>query len=147
MHEAGHGHVAVLAARIGHLERRDEGFLQLRDDLPPDGAIRVVALDEIEKMRRDRQRKLAARDLHARAFARSQDEMLLKLFEPGDAVSLAATSSRSIARPARRASSRERRKRRRWCRLEPGWEEEKRRWKTRRPRDARRELIDSLSGY
>ena len=77
-----HGHVAILAARVGHLEGRDVRFLQLRHDLPADRAVRVVALDEIEKMRRDGQRQLAARDLHPGAFAGGEDEVLLKLFQP-----------------------------------------------------------------
>ena len=86
MDQPRHGHVAVLTAGIGHLVGRNEGFLQLGDNLPPDGAVRVVAFDEVEKVRRDGQRQLAARYLDARAFAGRQDEMLLKLFEPGNPV-------------------------------------------------------------
>ena len=43
--------MAVLAARISHLPRGSLGLLNAWQHLPTDGAIGIVTVDEIEKMR------------------------------------------------------------------------------------------------
>src|SRR6266446_3842984 len=60
-----YGHIAVLAARVGHFERRRNRFLDSRDHLPPNGAIWVRGIDEIEEMRSYRESKFVPREEHA----------------------------------------------------------------------------------
>ncbi len=86
MDEAGHRHVRIFPARVRHVVRRRPGFLDPRDDLTPDRAIRIVAFDQVEKMRRDREGELVAREQNARALFFGEDEMLLELRQGGDAI-------------------------------------------------------------
>ena len=86
MDEPGHRHVRVFAARVRHVVGRGPGFLDPRDDLPPDRAVRIVAFDQVEKMRRDRERELVAGEQNAGALFFGEDEMLLELRQGGDAI-------------------------------------------------------------
>jgi hypothetical protein len=45
VHQSGYRHITVFAARVSHFERRRNGFLHSRDDLPPNGAIWVRGID------------------------------------------------------------------------------------------------------
>ncbi len=58
MHQTRHRHVRVLPARDRHFVRRLPALLDARDDLAADRTIRIVLLDQVEKVRRDRQRQL-----------------------------------------------------------------------------------------
>ena len=58
MDDARHGHGAFFADGVLGFARGDIGLLDARDDLPADRAIRVLGVDEVEEMRRDRQREL-----------------------------------------------------------------------------------------
>ena len=60
MDQARHRHVRIFAARIGHFMRRSPRFLDARDDLPADRAVGIIAIDEVEKIRRDGERELVA---------------------------------------------------------------------------------------
>ena len=68
MHQARHRHVRIFAARIGHIVRRRPGLFDPRNDLTPDRTIRIIALDQVEKMRRDRESELGAGKQHAAPF-------------------------------------------------------------------------------
>jgi len=50
MDEAGDGHVIVLAAGIGHFALAEDGLFEAGNDLPPDWAMRVGWIDQVEKM-------------------------------------------------------------------------------------------------
>ena len=65
MDEAGHGRVALLAARIGHFPGCRVGFLDARNDLASDRPAGVVGFDEVEKIRCDRRGELVAGKLEA----------------------------------------------------------------------------------
>ena len=68
MHQSRHRHVRILAAGIGHVVRRRPRLFDPRNDLAPNRAIRIVALDQVEKMRRDGERELGAGKQHAAPF-------------------------------------------------------------------------------
>jgi hypothetical protein len=87
MHEARHGHVAVLAAGIAHLIGIFPGFLDARDDLPADRAAGIGGVHQVEIMRGDRHRQLVAGEQHAGAFLVGEREMLLQLLQRRDPVS------------------------------------------------------------
>ena len=86
MHQSRHRHVRIFPARVRHVVRRGPCFFDPRDDLSPDRAIGIVALDQIEKMRRDREREFVAGKQHAGAFFIGKGEMLLELRQRGDAI-------------------------------------------------------------
>ncbi len=86
MHEAGHRHVRILAARVRHVVGRFPALLDAGNDLAANRAIRIVLLDQVEKMRRDRERELRSGEQDAVAFVIRQVEMLLQLRERGDAI-------------------------------------------------------------
>ena len=66
--EAGHRHVGILAAGIGEFLGRVPAFLDARDDLAADRAIRIVAVDQVEKVRGDRHRQLVPGEQDAGAL-------------------------------------------------------------------------------
>ena len=70
MHKPGHGRVRVLAARIGHLPGGGLGFLNARNHLPPDRAVFIRWIDEIEKVRGDGERQFVVREFRAAIFFR-----------------------------------------------------------------------------
>ena len=51
-------HRALFADRVLGFTRSNVGFLDARDDLPAHRAVRVLRVDEVEEMRRDRKREL-----------------------------------------------------------------------------------------
>src|SRR6202023_4302765 len=57
VHQSWYRHIAIFAAGVSHFERRRNGFLDPRDHLPSDGAIRVGGIDEIEEVRGYRESK------------------------------------------------------------------------------------------
>ena len=86
MDQSRHRHVRIFTARIRHVVGRRPGFLDPRDDLTPDRAVGIIALDQVEKMRRDGERELVAREQNARALLLGEGEMLLELRQGGDAI-------------------------------------------------------------
>jgi hypothetical protein len=86
MHQPRHRHVRVLTARVGHVVRRRPALLHTRDNLPANRAVRIVPLDQIEKVRRDRQREFRAGEQDTVPFVIGELEMLLELRQRGDAI-------------------------------------------------------------
>ena len=86
MDQARHRHVRIFTARVRHVVRRGPGFLDARNDLPPNRAIGIIALDQVEKMRRDGERELVAGKQHSGALFIGENEMLLELRQRRDAV-------------------------------------------------------------
>ena len=86
MHQTRHRHVRIFAARIGHVVGRRPGFFDPRNDLTPDRIIRIVARDQVEKVRRDREGELVAGEQNAAAFLVAKIDMLLELGERCDPV-------------------------------------------------------------
>ena len=86
MHEAGHGHVGVLAAGICHFLRGRPALLDTRDHLAADRAIGIVFVDQVEKVRGDGHRQLRAGEQHARAFLIGEIDACFEIREGIDAV-------------------------------------------------------------
>ena len=87
MHQSWDGHVRIFAAGIGHVVGRRPGFFDSRDNLSPDGIVRIFAArDQIEKVRRDCEREFVAGKEHAAAFFVAKIDMLLELSERRDPV-------------------------------------------------------------
>ena len=61
--EARHRRVRVLAQRVEHLLGADDHLLRAGDHLPADRAGRVAPVDQVEEVRRDRQRELLVREV------------------------------------------------------------------------------------
>src|SRR5712691_1845068 len=76
----------IFAARIGHIVRRSPCLLDSRNYLTPNRIVRVVARDQIKKMRSDREREFVAREQNASAFLLAKIEMLFELSERSDPV-------------------------------------------------------------
>src|SRR5689334_1873392 len=57
MHQPWHRRMLILATRIAHFPWSRVRFLDPRNDLPPDRAILIRGIDQVEKVRRDRQRQ------------------------------------------------------------------------------------------
>ena len=58
MHETGHGRMFVLAQRIQHLPRGNHHLIASWNDLLTNRTVGVSPIDEVEKIRRDREREL-----------------------------------------------------------------------------------------
>ena len=87
MHEARNRRVRVFATRIAHFPRRNVSFFNARDNLPANRTILIARINEIEKIRRDRQRELFIREQRSRVFLGSQrGKELLQLRECRDSV-------------------------------------------------------------
>ncbi len=87
MHQARHGGVAVLAARIAHFPRSRPGFFDARDDLAANRAIFIGRINEIEEEGCDGQRQLGIGQLSAGIFLRGEGRhQAMELFQAGDAV-------------------------------------------------------------
>ena len=87
MHQAGHGRVRVLAARIAHLPGRGVRLFDAWNDLAADGAILVRRIDEVEKIRRDGEGQLGVGEPGTGFFfGREGGEEFPQLFQRGDAV-------------------------------------------------------------
>ena len=76
----------VLTERIEHLALRDNHFPCARNDLLPNGAIRIVAIDQVEKIWRDRERELLVGVRTPGFLVRRERHQLLQLLDRGDAV-------------------------------------------------------------
>ena len=86
VHQPRHGHGSILAARVGHFLRRNQRFLDPRNDLPPDRAIGIVGIDEIEELGRDAHAQLCPGEQHPRAFLRREAEVGFQGLEIGDPI-------------------------------------------------------------
>ena len=86
VHQSRHRRMLVLAERIEHFLLRHDHFVAARDDLPADRAVRIVAIDEVEKIGRDREGQLVIGKQAARLFLRRERHELLKLGRARDAV-------------------------------------------------------------
>ena len=84
--EAGHGGVFVLAERVEHLARGNHHLVTARDELLAQRAIGVPAVDEVEKIRRDRERKLLVGEEATGFLGRRECHMPLELLHRRDAV-------------------------------------------------------------
>ena len=84
--QAGDRHVGILAARVGHFLRSVPALLDPRDHLAADRAIGVVAIDQVEIVRRDRHRQLAACQQHAGALLVGELQPFFQRRQRGDAV-------------------------------------------------------------
>ena len=73
MDQARHRHVRIFAARVGHVVRRRPGFFDPRNHLAPDRIVRIVARDQVEKMRRDRRARVCRRKAKRRCVPRRSD--------------------------------------------------------------------------
>src|SRR5439155_21669595 len=76
----------IFAARIGHVVRRSPCLLDSRNYLTPNRIVRIVARDQIKKMRSDREREFVAREQNATAFLLAKIEMFFELSERSDPV-------------------------------------------------------------
>src|SRR6266705_6703443 len=76
----------IFAARIGHIVRRSPCLLDSRNYLTPNRIVRIVARDQIKKMRSDREREFVAREQHSAALFLAKIEMLFELSERSDPV-------------------------------------------------------------
>jgi hypothetical protein len=86
MDETRNGHVRIFAARIGHLERGPVGLFDARDDLATDWTVRIFRVNEIEKMRCNRERKLVSGQNYAGALFPRKRDLLFELLQIGDPV-------------------------------------------------------------
>jgi hypothetical protein len=78
--------VRIFAARVGHVVRGCPRLLDPRNHLSPDRIIGIIAWDQIEKMRGDRQREFVAGEQNAAAFFLAKIEMFFELSEGRDPV-------------------------------------------------------------
>src|SRR6266704_6029273 len=76
----------IFATRIGHVVRRCPCFFNPRNNLTPDRIVRIIARDQIKKMRSDREREFVAREQHSAALLLAKIEMLFELSERSDPV-------------------------------------------------------------
>lgn len=79
-------HVGILSTGIGHFRRISQGFFDPRDDLAPDGAIRIRGVDEIEKVGRNGRGQLGSREENPGALFFGEGQVFLNVGEGGDAV-------------------------------------------------------------
>lgn len=86
MDQPRHRHVRIFAARIHHVVGRSPGFLDPGDDLAADRVLRIITRDQVEKVRRDGQSELVAREQNAAAFFIRKFEVLLELGQGCDPV-------------------------------------------------------------
>jgi hypothetical protein len=68
MHQPRHGHVVILAARIGHVGRLVGHLLDARDDLAADRAIGIERIDQVEEIGRDAHGQLGVGEQHPGVF-------------------------------------------------------------------------------
>ena len=87
MHQTRYRHVRIFAARIGHVVGRRPRFFDPWNDLTPDWILRIFfSRNQIEKVRRDREREFVAGKQNAAAFFFAKIDMLLELSERGDPI-------------------------------------------------------------
>ena len=77
----------ILAARVAHFPGGRVGFLDARNDLPPDRAVLVRRIDQVEEIRRDGQGQLVVGEARARPLLRREGRhQPLQLLQRGDPV-------------------------------------------------------------
>src|SRR5437868_9230438 len=81
MHQTPHRHVRILATRVSHVVRRLPSLLDPWNDLAPDWIVRIIARDEIEKMRGDREGEFVAGKQNPAAFLFAKIDLLIELSE------------------------------------------------------------------
>src|SRR5882724_6228664 len=86
MHQTRYRHVRIFTTRIGHIVRRCPGFFDARNDLSPDRIVWIIWRDQIEKMRRDREREFISGKQNAVPLLLVKIEMFFELSERGDSV-------------------------------------------------------------
>ena len=86
MDQSRHRHVRVFPAWVRHVVGRTPRFLDPRNHLTPDRIVRIFARDQIEKVRRNRERQLVAGEQNAGAFLFAQRKVFLQLTQLSDAV-------------------------------------------------------------
>ena len=84
--EPGNGHMAVFAAGIGHFIGGNERLLDAGNHLPANWAVGIVAVDQIEEVRRNGHGELRARENDPVALVFAEVEVFLQLGEGGDPV-------------------------------------------------------------
>src|SRR5205823_6165869 len=86
MHQSGHRHVRIFAARVSHVVSRRPRFFNARNDLAPDRIVWIVARYQIEKVWRDREREFVSGKQNTDAFFIAKIDMLFEVRERSDAV-------------------------------------------------------------
>lgn len=86
MHQTGHWHVTVFATGIGHFIGVIPSLLDARNNLPPNGAIGIGWVNQIEEMGRDGQCELVTAEQDAGALGVAENKMLFKSRQRGDPV-------------------------------------------------------------
>jgi hypothetical protein len=86
MHQSWYRHIAIFPAGVSHFERRRNGFLDPRDYLPPDGAIRVAGIDEIEEVRSYRESKFVPGEKHTGPLFAGEIDFAGQLVESRDPI-------------------------------------------------------------
>lgn len=81
-----HRHVAVLAAGIGHLGRRDRSLADMGNDLAADRTVGILPLDQVEVVGSDGQRELVAGEDDAGTLLGCQLQVLLQSLKGRDPV-------------------------------------------------------------
>src|SRR4029453_3785841 len=77
MHQTGHRHVRIFAARVSHVVLRCPRLFDPWNNLTSDWIVRIVSRDEVEKVRRDGEGKLVAGKQNPAAFPFAKIDMLL----------------------------------------------------------------------
>lgn len=81
VHQAGDRHVAVLPTGVSHLGGVGKSLLNAWNHLPADRAVRILFIDEVEEVRRDRHGELITREQYAGAFLLAEINVLLKCLQ------------------------------------------------------------------
>jgi hypothetical protein len=77
MHQTGHRHVRIFAARVSHVVLRCPRLFDPWNNLTSDWIVRIVSRDKVEKVRRDGEGKLVAGKQNPAAFLFAKIDMLL----------------------------------------------------------------------
>lgn len=81
MHQSRYGHVRILATGIGEFFGRGPSFLDAWDDLSANRAVRIVFIDQVEKVWCDRHRKFVACEQNPSAFLIGEFDVCLEIRE------------------------------------------------------------------
>ena len=76
----------VLAERVEHLAGGDHHLVAARDDMLAEGTVRIVAVDQVEKIRRDREGQFLVGEEAAGFFRRGERHVALQLLDGRDPV-------------------------------------------------------------
>src|SRR4051794_14076658 len=75
MDQPRHRHMRVFATRIRHVVRRRPCLLYSRNYLPPDRIVRIIAREQVKKMRGDSESEFVAGKQNAAAFFLAEVKM------------------------------------------------------------------------